>query len=158
LFGRLAPEYYHLVFNQQALSSLSGIGSMAVLVFGLITGLHLDPAMFREDGRATSIVAAAGVVVPTALGGLAGFWILARHQQELAPGIDSVEFVAAVGICTGVTALPVLGVILGEMDAEHSHRSPRGGQRCSSFDALKRPLGPRWRGTRREAMAYWSAF
>ena len=116
LFGRLAPEYYQLFFNQAALAPLSGIGSVAVLVFGLITGLHLDPDTFRGNGRATSIVAAASVVVPAGLGCLVGYWILARHPEELAPGIGPAEFAAAVGICTGVTALPVLGAVLREMD------------------------------------------
>jgi Kef-type K+ transport system membrane component KefB len=116
LFGRLAPEYYQLFFNHAALSPLSGIGSVAVLVFGLITGLHLDLNIFRDNSRATSVVATASVVVPTALGCLAGYWILVRHADELAPGISPAEFSAAVGICTGVTALPVLGALLREMD------------------------------------------
>jgi Kef-type K+ transport system membrane component KefB len=116
LFGRLAPEWYHLFFNQAALAPLSGIGSVAVLIFGLITGLHLDPETFRGNGRATSIVAVASVVVPAGLGCLVGYWILARHPEELAPGIGPAEFAAAVGICTGVTALPVLGAVLREMD------------------------------------------
>jgi len=116
LFGRLAPEYYHLFFNSTALAPLSGIGSVAVLVFGLITGLHLDPETFRGNGRATSIVALASVVVPAGLGCLVGCWVLARHPEELAPGIGPLEFAAAVGICTGVTALPVLGAVLREMD------------------------------------------
>jgi len=116
LFGRLAPEYYQLFFNQTALAPLSGIGSVAVLIFGLITGLHLDPETFRGNGRATSIVAVASVVVPASLGCLVGYWILARHPEELAPGINPTEFAAAVGICTGVTALPVLGAVLREMD------------------------------------------
>ena len=116
LFGRLAPEYDQLFFNHAALAPLTGIGLVAVLVFGLITGLHLDPETFRRNGRATSIVAAASVAVPAALGCVVGYWILARHPEELAPGIRPVEFAAAVGICTGVTALPVLGAMLREMD------------------------------------------
>ena len=116
LFGRLAPEYYQLFFNQAALAPLSGIGSVAGLIFCLITGLHLDPETFRGNGRATSIVAVASVVVPAGLGCLVGYWILARHPEELAPGISPAEFAAAVGICTGVTALPVLGAVLREMD------------------------------------------
>src|SRR3981189_223178 len=116
LFGRLAPEYYQLFFNQAALAPLSGIGSVAVLVFGLITGLHLDPETFRGNGRGPSTVAVASVVVPAGLGCLVGYWILARHPEELAPGIGAAEFAAAVGICTGVTALPVLGAVLREMD------------------------------------------
>ena len=116
LFGRLAPEYYQLFFNSAALAPLSGIGSVAVLIFGLITGLHLDPETFRGNGRSTSVVAVASVVVPAGLGCLVGYWILARHPEELAPGIGPAEFAAAVGICTGVTALPVLGAVLREMD------------------------------------------
>jgi Kef-type K+ transport system membrane component KefB len=116
LFGRLAPEYYQLFFNHAALSSLSGIGSIAVLVFGLITGLHLGPDIFRANGRAFSAVDAANVTVPTGLGCLAGYWILARHPEELLSGISPAEFAVAVGICTGMTALPVLGAILREMD------------------------------------------
>src|SRR5947199_9784378 len=55
LFGRLAPGYYQLVFNQAALAPLSGIGSVAVLVFGLITGRHLEPETCRSTGRAVAI-------------------------------------------------------------------------------------------------------
>jgi Kef-type K+ transport system membrane component KefB len=116
LFGRLAPECYQLFFNPAALAPLAGIGSVAVLIFGLITGLHLDPETFRGNGRATYIVAVASVVVPAGLGCIVGYWILARHPEELAPGISPTEFAAAVGICTGVTALPVLGAVLREMD------------------------------------------
>src|SRR5437763_16018754 len=59
LFGRLAPQYYQLFFNQAALAPLSGLGSAAVLACGLITGLHLAPDTSRGNGRATSIAAAA---------------------------------------------------------------------------------------------------
>lgn len=115
LLGRLAPECYSLFANPTSLASLSGIGSVAVLVFGLITGLHLDPSIFRDHSRTTSVVAAASVVVPATLGFLAGYWIIARHPEELSPGISPAQLAAAIGICTGVTALPVLGAILGEM-------------------------------------------
>jgi Kef-type K+ transport system membrane component KefB len=50
------------------------------------------------------------------LGLLAGYGILARHPDELLPGVSPVEFVAAIGICVTMKALPVLGAILGEMD------------------------------------------
>ena len=49
------------------------------------------------------------------LGCLAGGWILARHPDELLAGVSSVEFIAAIGICISMNALPVLGAILGEM-------------------------------------------
>jgi hypothetical protein len=43
-----------------------------MLIFGLITGLHLEPATFRGNGRAYIFVATTSIAVPTALGFLAG--------------------------------------------------------------------------------------
>jgi Kef-type K+ transport system membrane component KefB len=116
VFGRLAPGMFQTFINPASLASLSGIASIAVLIFGLITGLHLGPGILRDNGRVFSAVAAARVMVPAALGCLAGFWILARHPGELPPGISPAEFAAAIGICIGTSALPVLGAILREMD------------------------------------------
>ena len=56
LFGRFAPETFELFFNPVALTPLGGIGSVALLVFGLITGLHVDPAVFLGKGRAFSTI------------------------------------------------------------------------------------------------------
>jgi Kef-type K+ transport system membrane component KefB len=117
VFGRLTPELYQLFFNPPSLAPLSGIGSIAVLIFGLITGLHLESdTLLRDNGRMFSVVAATRVVVPTALGCVAGYWILARYPKELPPGISPAEFTVAIGICIGASALPVLGAILREMD------------------------------------------
>ncbi len=116
VFGRMAPELFQMFINPASIASIAGIASIAVLIFGLITGLHLGPGILRDNGRMFSAVAAARIMIPTALGCLAGYWILARHPEELPPGISSAEFAVAIGICTGLTALPVLGAILREMD------------------------------------------
>ena len=116
VFGRVAPELFQMFINPASIASIAGIASIAVLIFGLITGLHLGPGILRDNGRMFSAVAAARIMIPTALGCLAGYWILARHPEELPPGISSAEFAVAIGICTGLTALPVLGAILREMD------------------------------------------
>ncbi|MGQ0444325.1 MAG: cation:proton antiporter, partial [Beijerinckiaceae bacterium] len=116
VFGRLAPELFQMFINPATLASLSGIASIAVLIFGLITGLHLGPDILRDNGRVFSAVAAARVVVPAAIGFIAGYWILARHPGELPPDISPAAFAAAIGICIGTSALPVLGAILREMN------------------------------------------
>ena len=116
VFGRIMPDTYQILVNPMSLMALSGIGSIAVLIFGLITGLHFETQTFDSQARAFSTVALARIVIPTALGVLAGFWILARHPEELMPGVDATAFAAAVGICVGMTALPVLGAILREMN------------------------------------------
>src|SRR6202035_2639517 len=116
LFGRFAPETYHLFFNPATLTPLWGVASIAVLLFGFVTGLHLDPADFLGRGRSFALVAGASVAVPTAAGFLGGVWIAARQPGELGGGVGPVGFAIAIGICIGVTALPVLGAILREMD------------------------------------------
>src|SRR5438105_4663075 len=116
LFGRFAPETYHLIFNPATLTPLWGVAWSAVLLFGFVTGLHLDPADFLGRGRSFAVVAGASVAVPTAAGFLGGLWIIAHQPGELMGGINPLGFATAIGICIGVTALPVLGAILREMD------------------------------------------
>src|SRR5216683_428091 len=116
LFGRFAPETYQLFFNPTTLTPLWGVASIAVLLFGFVTGLHLDPADFLGRGRAFALVAGASVGVPTAAGFLDGLWIAAHQPGELGGGVGPVGFAIAIGICIGVTALPVLGAMLREMD------------------------------------------
>jgi Kef-type K+ transport system membrane component KefB len=116
LFGRFAPETFHLIFNPPTLTPLWGVASIAVLLFGFVTGLHLDPAELLGRGRSFAVVAGASVAVPTAAGFLGGLWIIAHQPEELINGINPMGFATAIGICLGVTALPVLGAILREMD------------------------------------------
>jgi Kef-type K+ transport system membrane component KefB len=115
LLGRLSPETYELLFAPSALGPLSGIASIAVLFFGFTTGLHLDAATFRVETRRVAVMAAAATIGPTVAGGFGGWWIAMRYPQELVPGVSVFQFSAAVAIATGVTALPVLSAILGEM-------------------------------------------
>jgi Kef-type K+ transport system membrane component KefB len=117
VFGRVAPDYFHMLIRPDTLSSLSGLATIAVVIFGLISGLHLDPSVFKNDTERTFWPIAVGnVAVPMTLGLLAGYGILARHPDELLPGVSLAEFVAAIGICVTMKALPVLAAILGEMD------------------------------------------
>jgi hypothetical protein len=40
-----------MFINPASLASISGIAAIAVLIFGLITGLHLGPDILRDNGR-----------------------------------------------------------------------------------------------------------
>jgi Kef-type K+ transport system membrane component KefB len=115
-FGKVAPAYFQMFASPPALSSLTGLATVAVMIFGLISGLHVDPAIFNGKERAFWPVAIANVVFPMTLGCLAGYWILARYPDELLPGVSPAVFVAAMGISLSMKALPVLGAILGEMN------------------------------------------
>ncbi|WP_109449977.1 cation:proton antiporter [Azospirillum sp. TSH64] len=116
LLGRLVPDLWGVLFAPAALAPLSGLALMAVVFFAFLTGLHLDPAEFRGRGGAFATVALSSMLVPTLLGGALGWWLAgafpAMTGTRATPGL----FAAGFGICVGVTALPVLGAILREMD------------------------------------------
>jgi Kef-type K+ transport system membrane component KefB len=116
IFGRIAPDYFHMFASPQTLTSFSGVAFIAVLIFGMISGLHLDSNVFKGAERSFWAIGAANVVAPMTLGFLVGGLILARHPDELLPGVTKGEFMAAIGISVSMKALPVLSAILGEMN------------------------------------------
>lgn len=115
LFGRIAPDAYGMLFNPATLGPLSGAAFIAVLFFGFITGLHIDINTFRGRGMAFATIAAGSVIAPTVLGVAGGLFIGIRHPEALGARGDLPIFAAGIGVCLGVTALPVLGAILSEM-------------------------------------------
>jgi Kef-type K+ transport system membrane component KefB len=115
-FGKVAPAYFQMFASPPAISSLTGLATVAVIIFGLISGLHIDPAIFNGKERVFWPVAAANISFPMILGCLAGYWILALYPEELLPAVSPAVFIAAMGISLSMTALPVLGAILSEMN------------------------------------------
>ena len=71
-FGRVAPDLYKLVFSPTTLTPLSGISSIAVLLFGYVTGLHLELRSIVGRGRAFALVSGASIGVPMLAGFAAG--------------------------------------------------------------------------------------
>jgi len=115
VFGRISPEYFQFFAGPAVLTPLAGLATLAVLIFGLLSGLHLDHTTFSSNDRTFWSLALVNVAAPMTLGCLAGWWILARYPAELLPGVTGTEFVAAIGICVSMKALPVLGAILVEL-------------------------------------------
>jgi Kef-type K+ transport system membrane component KefB len=118
LFGRLYPEFFAEIFRPDMVSPLRGISLIAVLLFALITGLHLDLTKLRGRAAALGVVAGASLVVPFVAGLGCGIWIVTRDPLA---STHPVVFIFAIGICTSVTAMPVLGAILREMDLLSHH-------------------------------------
>jgi Kef-type K+ transport system membrane component KefB len=107
---------FQVIFSPAALTPISGIATMAVLLFGYVTGLHLEPGEILRRGRAFSLVAATSLGVPTIAGFIGGLWIAQLNPAEVGDDIGPIGFAAAIGISIGITALPVLGAILREMN------------------------------------------
>lgn len=114
LLGRLAPETAALLLPASSLASLSGLSSLAVLLFAFLTGLHLDLGEIVRQGRTFLAVGLASMLVPLLAGIGFAAWILGLMPGLPGPQASGATFAIGIGLCFGVTALPVLGAILRE--------------------------------------------
>jgi Kef-type K+ transport system membrane component KefB len=115
VLGRLAPELVAPLISPQALAPLSGIATLAVILFAFVIGLHADADLLRGRGPALIWIGIGSAFFPTLLGACAGLLLAHQYPEAVGPQAAPGEFAVAVGICAGVTALPVLGAILLQM-------------------------------------------
>ena len=133
LLGRLAPEAFALVFPPTGFTALSTVASLGLVVFAFVLGLHLEPAtFFSQRSKAFAAVSIGSIAVPVACGLAAGTWISGRFPDAMGPHAGDLQFAAGIGICVGVTALPVLAAILIEMQLLHT----RIGQQALGYAAV----------------------
>ncbi|MFC5743620.1 cation:proton antiporter [Dyella tabacisoli] len=114
LLGRVAPGTYEALFRPDALQPLQHVASMALLLFGFTSGMHLQWSSLRERGGALCTISLASLLVPGGLGLLTGIWVLRNYAAAPGPAASGLQFPAGIAICCAVTALPVLAAILRE--------------------------------------------
>ncbi|HZF25578.1 MAG TPA: cation:proton antiporter [Steroidobacteraceae bacterium] len=113
LFGWLAPDPFNFVFHSSApepLQVLSGLG-LVLVMFQI--GLEFDFShLTQKDNRRTVIVlAAAGLIVPFAIGLAFGYY----SAPTLSPEANRLYSALFVATAFSITALPVLGRIMIEL-------------------------------------------
>lgn len=113
--GQVAPGWHAALFTRPVLAALDGVSILGVLLYVFVTGLHLDAALLRRDGRDLGAIAFGSISVPLLLGAGAGAWMLHAVPGAVGPVGSNSGFVAGIAICIAVTALPVLAAVLGEM-------------------------------------------
>jgi Kef-type K+ transport system membrane component KefB len=113
LFGMLAPDVFHAVFGaaREPLSILSQVG-LILLMFQVGLEFDFGHLAAKHNRQAVWRIAAAGLALPFCLG-LAAGWVSA---PRLAPHIEPLLYCLFLGTAFCITALPVLGRILLELD------------------------------------------
>lgn len=114
LFGLLFPDAYAFVFlstDGTALHILSQIG-LVLLMF--MIGLEFDFSHLKEKENRITVqwVSAAGIILPFGLGFLFG----QISAPILAPGISATAYSLFIATALSITAIPILGRIMIEMD------------------------------------------
>lgn len=118
--GRLSPGIFAALFPSQSLVRLDGLVWLSLLFFAFLTGLHFDLAEMRDRSCGFLGASLGSLAVPVAAGGLAGAWLLPMVPEAAGPAASPVVFAIGMGLAAGVTALPVLGAILRELDLTRS--------------------------------------
>jgi Kef-type K+ transport system membrane component KefB len=104
-----------VLFADGAITPLSGLSLLAVVLFTFYIGLHLDFEDVTRHGRLMLTAGIGSFAVPTLAGVASGYWIARNIPEALGAVSTDWQFAAGFGICLGVTALPVLGAILREL-------------------------------------------
>ncbi|MDD5772050.1 MAG: cation:proton antiporter [bacterium] len=114
ILGRISQSSYNLLFPENSLMILNGLYWLALILLGFQTGLHIDPDEITKKGTKYVIVSASSLIVPM----FAGALIAAKlySPQFIGPNATRFSFIAGMAIAAGVTALPVLSVILYELE------------------------------------------
>jgi len=131
VLGAAFPDYYHFVFQPPVVQSLNGIAWWGVMIFVMIAGIELDLGKAWEHRRESTITAGMALGTPLLFGcGAAlimmttGGWIGVHGSHW--------QFVLGVGMSCAVTALPILILLMENLDIL---RSPLG-QRLLRYGSL----------------------
>ncbi|HEY7308372.1 MAG TPA: cation:proton antiporter [Gemmataceae bacterium] len=124
VLGRFAPEVFQAIFHPgvpgvpgEVFDSFVGCGITVLSEVGLILllfliGLEFEWHRIRRQGRTALSISLAGILLPFALG-----YVLARIiHAEVAAAVPDLAFALFCGTALSITAIPVLGRIMLEMN------------------------------------------
>ncbi len=113
VLGRLSPAAFTWLFPEGAAKTmLSGYTTIAVMLLLVVAGLEIDLSVVKRSGKVVVLTAAAGVVLPFALGYGLGF--LLPDGDLVGPGRRQLH-AAFLGIALSISALPVIAKTLLEL-------------------------------------------
>ena len=118
LFGLLAPGVFAYVFRSVAPESMTMLSQVGLLLLMFQIGLEFDFGHLREarNQKAVAAVAVATLAAPFLLG--LGFGYVSA--PILAPGIEPSASALFIATAFSITALPVLGRIMIELNIQRS--------------------------------------
>lgn len=116
VFGKYSPDLWSSLFSANSLQKLMGPSWLAIVLFTFLTGLHWRPSKLEPLGKRLVGMSLLSFIVPGFLGFLTGLFIVRQFPEVMGSNANPWHFAMAFGLSISVTALPVLGAILREMD------------------------------------------
>ena len=118
LFGLLLPATFTYVFRSAPAEPMTILSQIGLILLMFQIGLEFDFGHLRTGSNRKAVlnISVMGLALPFSLGLLFG-WI---SHPYLAQGINLLGYVLFVGTAFSITALPILGRILMELDLPRS--------------------------------------
>jgi Kef-type K+ transport system membrane component KefB len=115
VLGAAYPDYYHFVFTPGVIQSLNSIAWWAVMIFVMIAGIELDLTQAWEHRRESMITASLALGMPLLFGCAAALCML-TYSGWIGPNGQEWQFVVGVGMACAVTALPILILLMENLE------------------------------------------
>lgn len=134
VLGQFAPGFSELVFptdpdnptSQVVASSFQVLSQLGLIFLLFLIGLEFDFSHLRRSGKASLLISVTGIVLPFGLGVLLAMWMhteVGFHEDPVTGArkpIDLVGFALFMGTAMSITAIPILGRIMMELDIARS--------------------------------------
>ncbi len=116
VMGQIAPDAIHWLFPKEGPAALvlTGIGTVAVVMFLLAAGMEVDLSRIFRQGRAAMTVSISGIVVPFAIGLSAALLIPDALGRE--PSVKVYIFALFFATALAISALPVIAKTLMDLN------------------------------------------
>ena len=115
VLGASYPDYYQFVFTPGVIQSLNSIAWWAVMIFVMIAGIELDLTKAWEHRRESVITASFALGMPLLFGCAAALCMLI-YSGWIGPNGHEWQFVVGVGMACAVTALPILILLMENLE------------------------------------------
>lgn len=119
VLGQLSPELVAYLFPTETSLPLRVISELGLVLLMFLIGLEFDFSHLRQVGKTATGIAVAGIVLPLILGASVAGWM----HPHIAADVDRLGFVLIVAVALSITAIPILGRIMVELNIQ---RTPLG--------------------------------
>lgn len=124
VLGALQPDVFRWIFGNPEVVPVFTIMKELGLIFLLfLIGLEFDFTHLKQHGRSAGAISLAGIVLPFGLGWLLAQWLLPVVASAAAPNeppINPNGFALFMGTAMSITALPILGRMMMELNITRS--------------------------------------
>lgn len=134
IFGYFFPNAYSTLFTADTTKMLSGVATLAVVLFVFTAGVEVDINQAWIDKKDTLTTSFFALITPLICGAIVAIFI-SLDDKWIGENSHEWQFVLSVGMAMAVTALPILILLLDKMNILKSDI----GIRClrySSFDDI----------------------